>query len=32
MQPRCDETGGQSCPYIVGGNGWLFNTDIILAF
>lgn len=24
--------GGQSYPYIVGGNGWLFNTDIILTF
>ena len=23
MQPRCDETSGLSCPYIVGGNGWL---------
>ncbi|HUJ45804.1 MAG TPA: hypothetical protein VLV55_01630 [Rhizomicrobium sp.] len=24
--------GGSSYPYIVGGNGWLFNTDFILTF
>ena len=24
--------GGLSYPYIVGGNGWLFNTDFILTF
>jgi hypothetical protein len=24
--------GGQSYPYVVGGTGWLFHTDIILTF
>ena len=24
--------GGQSYPYIVGGTGWIFNTDVILTF
>jgi hypothetical protein len=24
--------GGLSYPYIVGGNGWIFNTDVILTF
>jgi hypothetical protein len=24
--------GGLSYPYIVGGNGWLFNTDVIITF
>lgn len=24
--------GGQSYPYVVGGNGWIFNTDVILTF
>ena len=24
--------GGLSYPYVVGGTGWLFNTDFIVAF
>ena len=24
--------GGISYPYIVGGNGWLYNTDVIVTF
>jgi hypothetical protein len=29
---RRSPVGGSSYPYIVGGNGWLFNTDFIITF
>jgi hypothetical protein len=29
---RRSPVGGLSYPYVVGGNGWLFNTDIIVTF
>jgi hypothetical protein len=29
---RRSPVGGTSYPYIVGGNGWLFNTDFIVTF
>jgi hypothetical protein len=29
---RRSPVGGTSYPYLVGGNGWLFNTDFIVTF